>query len=64
MINFKKVSQVFKAWESLIKVNEEFKAAVKIKTVENTKGKKCYSIEVCVCGGDNKEPQGTDANYH
>lgn len=31
MINLKKVLEVFKAWESLIKVNEEFKEEWKLK---------------------------------
>lgn len=39
MIKFFKVLQVFKPWESLIKVNEEFKMGVKIKAVGNVKEK-------------------------
>lgn len=45
MIKFLKVLQVFKPWESLIKVNEEFKTGVKIKAVGNVKEKNYCSVE-------------------
>lgn len=45
MIKFFKVFQVFKPWESLIKVNEEFKMGVKIKAVGNGREKNYYSVE-------------------
>ena len=39
MIKLQKVLQVFKPWESLIKVNEEFKTGAKIKAVGNVQEK-------------------------
>lgn len=60
MIKFLKVLQVFKPWESLIKVNEEFKIGVKIKAVGNVKEKNYYSAKKKI----QEEPQGTDANHH
>lgn len=59
MIKFQKVLQVFKPWESLIKVNEEFKTGVKIKAVGNVKEKMTIRLKKT-----QEEPWGTDANYH
>lgn len=42
MIKLQKVLQVFKPWESLIKVNEEFKTGAKIKAVGNVQEKNDY----------------------
>lgn len=39
MIKLQKVLQVFKPWESLIKVNEEFKTGANIKAVGNVQEK-------------------------
>lgn len=63
MIKLQKVLQVFKPWESLIKVNEEFKTGAKIKAVGNVQEKMTIRL------GEKKkktweEPQGTDVNYH
>lgn len=44
MIKLQKVLQVFKPWESLIKVNEEFKTGAKIKAVGNVQEKNDYQV--------------------
>lgn len=53
MIKLQKVLQVFKPWESLIKVNEEFKTGAKIKAVGNVQEKNDYQV-----GGKKKKNLG------
>jgi len=62
MIKLQKVLQVFKPWESLIKVNEEFKTGAKIKAVGNVQEK--MTIRLGKKKKTWQEPQGTDVNYH